>query len=866
MSAPESIALRCVGTAPTRRRIYRDLARAVAARPAPAIVAFVHDPSGGPPWIVARPRAVIDAVRGASGLAGAAEEVPLDEVGAEPSPEWPARFGAAVPRPGTLPGVASAEAPDDPPRLRSLVGPESWLGLQTFWIGGSSGELWAACRWRFAARSPEILRARADAVAIAVAAGWGRSVDRTMRPRAGRLGARRDWRELGVASLPRAAWTPLAPGTAERTPEPLWAVAEPAGVGQHGHAAVFGASGAGKSWFLAETAAREIRAGRPVVALDLHGDLGPELLARLTLDQASTVLCVDLADGPVPGVAALSPLAPAPRAAAHLVAALKRLSPDGNETYWGFRLERVLDAFARLALESGGSLLELQALLTDAGRRDEARLATRDPDLARFLDEIAPIVRRTPDFLWGASARLGKVVSVPSLAELLAPTDAGLPVEQLLAAGRSLVVRVPFALFGPEVASFAGTLALARVYLGTAATRTATGGRPVLLVLDEVQGLSPRLVAEMLAESRKFGFRLVVATQFPDRLAPELRAAVAGTVRDVVAFRVPRSSAAAVGGFLGMSPPEAERSLADLAPGHAYARTPDEAELRSVPPCPPAPGGGDDAWRSAVGRTRREFPPSSRTERSVTAEDTVNERILLAVLASEETGRTLTVPALPRAVAALPGEAVDPALLADRVAPLVRAGMLETGADGLRLTPVGTRRLGLVATTGATRESATHRALLLRAFRIFARHGHLLEIVRQGRYDTQLPDARYRQVPDGLRHGASPALADGIDRLRTGWAWRYFRGRDVFVEAEVSGALRPARIRHGARKAAVHDACVLFLVREPRQAAKVRATVRSLGYGPDRAVVWTLPVSAGPASTPCPGAPASAAGVGPSAA
>ena len=866
MNAPEPIAVRCVGPAPTRRRIYRELARAVAARPVPAVVAFVHDARGGPPWIVARPRAVIDAVRGAPGLAGAAEVVPLHEVCTEPPADWPDRFGVAVQRRGTHLGNAAAEAGDDPPRLRSLVVPGSWLGLQTLWIGGPTGELWTACRWRFAARSPETLRARADAAAIAVAAGWGRSVDRTMRPRSCWLGARRDWRELGIASIPRAAWIPLALGTAEATPEPRWAAAEPTEVGRLGHAAVFGASGAGKSWFLAETAAREIRAGRPVVALDLHGDLGPEVLARLTPDEASAVLCVDLADGPVPGIAALSPLAPAPRAAAHLVAALKRLSPDGTDTYWGFRLERVLDAFARLAQESGGSLLEVHALLTDAGRRDEARLATRDPDLARFLDEIAPIVRRTPDFLWGASARLGKVVSVPPLAELLAPPDAGLPVEEILTAGRSLLVRVPFAMFGAEVASFAGTLALARIYLGTAAARTATAGPPVLVVLDEVQGLSPRLVAEMLSESRKFGFRLVIATQFPERLAPELRAAVAGTVRDVFAFRLPRSSAVEVGGFLGMRPAEAERSLADLAPGHAYARTPDEAELRSVSPCPAAPGGGDDAWRGAVGRTRREFPPSARYERTVASEDVVNERLLLAVLAAEEAGRTLTAPEVPGAVANLPGEVVDPAVLADRLTPLVRAGALDETADGLRLTPVGARRLGLVATTGATRESATHRALLLRAFRIFARHGHLLEIVRQGRYDTQLPDARYRQVPDRLRRGSARALTEGLDRLRTGWAWRYFRGQDVFVEAEVSGALRPARIRHGARKASIHDACVLFLVREPRQATKVHATVRSLGYGPDRAQVWTLPISAESAPVLRPGARSSVPGPVPSAA
>ncbi len=115
-----------------------------------------------------------------------------------------------------------------------------------------------------------------------------------------------------------------------------------------------------------------------------------------------------------------------------------------------------------------------------------------------------------------------------------------------------------------------------------------------------------------------------------------------------------------------------------------------------------------------------------------------------------------------------------------------------------------------------------------------------MEIVRQGRYDTTLPDGVVRQLP-ATTGGPPPwELARSLDRARRTWAWRFFGGRDVFVEAEVSGALRTERIRRGVAKALKREAFPLFLVGDARRAARVRRTLRALGLGPNRAQVWTL--------------------------
>ncbi len=727
------------------------------------------------------------------------------------------------------------------PPLEGLLGPGGWLALQTFWVLGARGRLWVARRFRYAAATRSALDDRFDSVAAALATDWSSATRCPTTARRYPWGQRRGWYRRSLWGLPREAWIAPEPDAIARTAEARWVGPTSVEGPPAGHTVVFGSSGAGKTTYLAHRAAEAIARGDRVVAIDLHGDLAPAVCARLSPEASQRVLAVDASDRPVPGIAALSGASGDDRAAGLLVAAVKRLSADGTDVYWGFRMERIFDTFVRLVQESGGSLLDLYDLLTSDDRRDVARLATRRPELARFLDELGPVVRRNPDYLWPAATRLSKVALVPALAELLAPADGGLPVEALVSEGRSLLVRLPFARLGPEASTLAATFVLARVFLGLAGRERRPGnGGAVLLVLDEVQGFSPRLVAEVLAESRKFGIRAVVATQYPERLVPEVRSAAAGASTQFVVFRVPPPSAAEAGAWLGLDRLVAERTLPTLPPGHGVELDPDTGGLRSLAPAPDADSSGEVRWTAAVERTRREYGSRENDGAPWTPDDPVVERLLLAVLAAEEAGSPLGQDDVIRAALALPGPPVDAALLADRWRSLQPRNWLGWSGGRCHLSPAGARWLGLGAPTLASRESAEHRRLLLRTFRIFARQGCRLEILRQGRFDTTLPDAWFRQLPAAAGPTVPEELARTIDRARGGWAWRFFGGRDVYVEAEVSGALLPERIRHGCSKAAGRGAFVLFVVGDPVRARRVRGTLDRAQVARGRAQVWTL--------------------------
>ncbi|HTT73993.1 MAG TPA: hypothetical protein VMG99_07640 [Thermoplasmata archaeon] len=824
------------GDPPVRTRLYRALALVLAATRPPAGVvleATVDDPV---PWISVRPAALLGLLDGP--LAAARAEV-------RPSPPAPPRPPARALDRSLLLAPAAGGGPAspldrslaaDPASVARAVGSGGWCAVQTYWVRVPDGRIAVARRARWA--PPDGRPAdRDEAVATALARTWSEAIGRPALAVPVRRQVRA-WDGARAGAIPPGAWTALAPPDAARTAE---APAEPPSdppTPEAGHALVLGASGAGKTTYLARAAAAAIAAGEAVAVVDLHGDLAPAIVARLDPAARGRLVAVDAAERPVPGIAALPADGPDPeRTAAHLVAALKRLTPDGTDLYWGFRLERIFDTFVRVAQEEGGSLVDVHHLLTSPERRESARLTTRRPELARFLDELAPVVRRNPEFLWSAATRVSKVVLVPALGELLAPRGDEVPVDRLLAAGRSVLVRLPFATLGPEAAAFAGTLVLGRIYLGLLGRPG--DGRRALLVLDEVHAFSPRLVAEILTEGRKFGVRALVASQYPDRLPPELRSAAAGALTTYASFRVPPAVARETVQWLGLAGPEAERLVTELPTGSAVVRRGGCPEVRLEPGRPDPDPPSDAPWRAALARTRIDFPAPAEPDPDPGAE-AADELLLLAVLGAEEEGRPLAPDAAVPAARQLPGARADPSTLADRW-PRLRARSLVCDDGGrCRLTPAGERALGLGAPTGAARESAQHRALLLAAFRIFARRGYRLEIVRQGRFDTTLPDGFFGQVRPERRHDPPFAVAAALDAARGGWAWRAFHGRDVHVEAEVSGADRADRIRRDVAKARARGAFLVVVVGDARRAARVRATLGRSTVGPDRAQVWTL--------------------------
>ncbi|HZY69441.1 MAG TPA: hypothetical protein VFF67_00480 [Thermoplasmata archaeon] len=611
------------------------------------------------------------------------------------------------------------------------------------------------------------------------------------------------------------------------------------------HSVVIGASGSGKTTFLAESAVRALERGTGVVVVDVHGDLAPAVAAGTSPAMRERIVALDPTVESAGSVGVrLVPRRGEPgsdRAVAQLVAALRRISSDGRgEVYWGFRMERLFDAFLRIVREEDGDLADLWELLTDGRRRDAARLTVTDPDLARFLEEIATLLKRLPDLLWPATARIAKLVTSPALRRLLAPTGATLDLDAELRAHRPVLIRVPIGELGPEAASFAATLLVGRIYFAHTVRPpdlVAPTGR-TLLLLDEAHAIAPTLLAEILAEGRKFGVEVLAATQYVERLQPEVRAAAEGAVGRHIVFRTPPPGARAAGSWVGLDPTTAVSVIPTLPIGEALVASADDPirlrGARMVTATPRAPGD----WTAVVARTAAAYGATAPSGRGPDPGTALVEQVLFELLGVGERGEGFDLGQLVRQVASRSDAAADAVLAAVEAGR--RRGWVLDGPGRLVLSEGGARFLGWGAATGATRESAEHRALLFEAFRLFARHGSRLELVRQGGFEHRLPDARLRVLSEAARRLPPDRLAQELAQLRSGWLWRCFGGRDVHVEAEVSGSIRPERVRRGVEKARAAGAFALFLTADARRANRVRRVLHDERLVPTRAQVWTL--------------------------
>ncbi|MCI4350925.1 MAG: hypothetical protein L3K15_05375 [Thermoplasmata archaeon] len=759
-----------------------------------------------------------------------------------PRGRW--RFAALVPEPSL---DATLALPPSPEETTCWEVEPSWAKavLQTHWLPGEGARV--AVRTRIAVDgSPG-----GDSTVEAIVRGAVARLRWTSRHRFTAVelpttrGVRRAFAtgELGPAQSGAALLLP--PTTAARAVAAFRPL-PPSGPGNAPHTVVLGASGTGKTSYLADRAAFAIARGQSVVAIDVHGDLAPAIVGRLPSGNLSKMIALDPTEdaGRTLGVRVLTDrgLPGSERAAAQLVAALRRLSSENGETYWGYRLERLFDAFVRIAQAEGGDLVDLYALFTDERRREAARLATRDPETARFLDELAVLLRRTPDLLWPAASRLAKVAASGPLRALLAPDGAAVDLDTALADGRSVIVRAPVGELGPEGSSFAATLLVGRLYLALTARPFAPEiDRPTLLVVDEAHAVAPKLLVEILAEGRKFGVDALLATQYAERLSPELRAAALGSAGRHVVFRTPRGGATAGGAWVGLGIDAAAALLPQLTFGEAVVARPDDPlglrVARLVSPWTASAA----TWSQLVAATVTEFGGTARSTEPPQPRDANMERLLLAVFGrrEERSGPVELRGVIDRVARGDPAE-VDPASVLVTARHARDRGWIAGTDDDVVLTEAGARFLGVGGPTGAISETAEHRALLLEAFRVFARRGERLELVRQGRFDRRLPDARCSALAEGSRHLPPPALARYLARRERSWLWRCFEGRDVHVEAEVSGALRPDRVRRGVEKAQSAGAFALFVAADPALARRIRRVLHADALVPRSAQVWTL--------------------------
>jgi len=336
------------------------------------------------------------------------------------------------------------------------------------------------------------------------------------------------------------------------------------------HMYIIGKTGAGKSSLLEFMIRQDIVNGHGLALFDPHGDLAERIVTWTPESRRPDLIYLNVPDpaqpfgfNPLQGV----PVLKRSLAANGIVEALKKMFADS----WGYRLEHILRAALLLLLDQPvATIADVLRLFREPEFRSEAAGRATNPHVARFwTTEFPAYGKLTKEAVSPIENKLGSFLIDPFLARILTAQESTFRADEVIAEGKLLIVNLakgkigesPAALFGGLLVSALGVAGLGR------ADAPESARRAFYLYVDEFHTFTTVVLANMLAELRKYRVGLVLANQFLEQLVPEVRASILGNIGTLLVFRIGAGDAIRLAKELG---PEVKPEDLVLLPNREY--------------------------------------------------------------------------------------------------------------------------------------------------------------------------------------------------------------------------------------------------------------------------------------------------------
>ncbi len=308
------------------------------------------------------------------------------------------------------------------------------------------------------------------------------------------------------------------------------------------HLYVIGKTGVGKSSLLETLAWQDALAGRGFALVDPHGDLADQLAAEVYRVAPDRLIHLNAADPWMPfGFNPLHRLREEriPQAASGILETFKKIWPDA----WGVRMEHVLrNTLYALLGRNGSTLPDILRLYNDDDFRDAVVRAIQNPVIRAFWEEEFANypARLKAEAVAPIQNKMGALLSDPTLFRILVEPKIDLRFRKLMDDGHILIANIPRGRLGQDSALLLGSLVVSMVGLAgfSRAEAPQASRRPFFLYLDEFHNFTTLMLANMMAELRKYGVGLILAHQYLHQLEPDIRHAVLGNAGSLLIFRV----------------------------------------------------------------------------------------------------------------------------------------------------------------------------------------------------------------------------------------------------------------------------------------------------------------------------------------
>lgn len=301
-----------------------------------------------------------------------------------------------------------------------------------------------------------------------------------------------------------------------------------------------GKTGSGKTTLLQTLMHEDISASRGFTFIDIHGDAGAYMNKLITRKYAHLpYIYFDVTN---PDIAwHYNPLRSVSPAKRSLVASnILEIFHRNWKSAWGMKMEHILRMCLLTLLDQPRSnIADILKLLHDASFRNSCLVNVRSEAIRLFWHKEFPKYKSND--LLPIMNKVGALLSHEVVRKVLIDNKQSISFRKIMDSNTVLVINLAKGSVGTDVANILGGLLLTSL-ASACFSRIDTPKEkrvPHFLYIDEFQTISStELVAELLAQIRKFNIGLIISNQFLHQLHPDVRASVLGNVGTIVCFRL----------------------------------------------------------------------------------------------------------------------------------------------------------------------------------------------------------------------------------------------------------------------------------------------------------------------------------------
>lgn len=308
------------------------------------------------------------------------------------------------------------------------------------------------------------------------------------------------------------------------------------------HTYVLGKTGVGKSTLLENLALQDLASRRGFALIDPHGDLAERVWNQASDQDRARVRYLDAPDAAPPfGYNPVRRLPPEriPLAASGLLETFRKLWPSA----WGVRMEHVLrNSLYTLMERDGSTLADVLRLYADGAFRRSAVSRLENQPVRRFWTEEFNRYRehQQAEIVAPIRNKLGALLADPLIHRILVSPAEDLRFRTLMDEGGVLLVNLAKGRIGEDASTLLGSILVSTLGLAAMSRADMEPSRrpPFFLYVDEFQSFTTLSFVNLLSELRKSAVGLVLANQYLQALAPDIRHAVLGNAGTLISFRV----------------------------------------------------------------------------------------------------------------------------------------------------------------------------------------------------------------------------------------------------------------------------------------------------------------------------------------